>query len=99
MAASNPPDVMAYLAPSNVSIYDHLAQVLATVHVGDSKDAKANFHKISREVLETTMAWRDEAPPSKSDMTSQQVYDVCVCVCESVYRKLIWCVCVYVCVQ
>lgn len=72
MAASNPPDVMAYLAPSNVSIYDHLAQVLATVHVGDIKDAKANFHKISREVLETTMAWRDEAPPSKSDMTSQQ---------------------------
>jgi hypothetical protein len=98
MAASNPPDVMAYLAPSNVSIYDHLAQVLATVHVGDSKDAKANFHKISREVLETTMAWRDEAPPSKSDMTSQQVYDaMCVCMRMSVYRNLIWCVCV--CVQ
>jgi len=74
MAATNPPaDVMAYLAPTNVSVYDHLAQVLATVKVeGGTVDGAAGFNKISREVLESTMMWRDEAPPAKVDMTAQQ---------------------------
>ena len=73
MAATNPPaDVMAYLAPNNVSIYDHLAQVLATVKVEGVTDAKANFSKISREVLESTMMWRDDAPPAKVDVAAQQ---------------------------
>lgn len=73
MAATNPPaDVMAYLAPNNVSIYDHLAQVLATVKVEGVADPKANFNKISREVLESTMMWCDDAPLPKVDVTAQQ---------------------------
>jgi len=67
-----PADVKAYLAPNNVSIYDHLAQVLATVKVEGSADPKANFNKISREVLESTMSWRDEEPAAKVDTTAQQ---------------------------
>ena len=73
MAATNPPtDVMAYLAPDNVSVYDHLAQVLATVKAEGTTDPKTNFNKISREVLESTMMWRDEAPRAKADLTAQQ---------------------------
>ena len=74
MAATNPPpaDVMAYLAPSNVSVFDHLAQVLATVKVEAPADPKARFSAISREVLESTLGWSDEAPPPKTDMSAQQ---------------------------
>ena len=65
---------MAYLAPNNVSVFDHLSQVLATIKVEGtaSADAKANFHKISREVLESTMTWIDEPPVTKADMAAQQ---------------------------
>ena len=41
-----PKDVMAYLAASNVSVYDHLSQVLPKVAVTSPKDAAANSDKI-----------------------------------------------------
>jgi len=66
-----PKDVMAYLAASNVSVYDHLSQVLAKVAVTSPKDAAANFDKISRGVLEDTFVWPVEAQPIKEDMTAQ----------------------------
>jgi hypothetical protein len=73
MAATNPPpDVMAYLAPTNVSVYDHLAQVVATVKFEGSQNPKADFDKVSRQVLESTLMWSEEKPPAKVDMVAQQ---------------------------
>mmetsp|Transcript_58749 Transcript_58749/g.138109 ORF Transcript_58749/g.138109 Transcript_58749/m.138109 type:complete len:493 (-) Transcript_58749:156-1634(-) len=72
MAAEVPPDVMSYLAPHNQSIYDHLSQMLASVAINDSEGANPEdlFNKISREILEDTLAWGPAATPVKVDLTA-----------------------------
>jgi len=64
-------DIMAYLAPSNASVFDHLSEVLTNVAISNPENPVESFHKISREVLENSLRWTDEPAPVKQDNSKQ----------------------------